>query len=161
MIKYGFTRRKQRKDCHVNSCTIGTDHIALLKNALLSITNYERASCLSPCDAIRIKPYFSSDLRPSNTLEGTSANSGPAIPDEELPADSFNDYHSIKHTRDSQHEPAASDTQDSPDTLHNIVQILKHRMRKGKKQILVKWEGYGPEHNSWVDETDVVQTNIN
>ena len=59
--------------------------------------------------ANRIKPYFSSDLRPSNTLEGTSANSGPAIPDEDLPADSFSDYHPIKHTRDSQHEPAASD----------------------------------------------------
>ena len=111
--------------------------------------------------ASQIKPYFSSDLRPSNTLEGTSANSGPAIPDEDLPADSFSDYHPIKHTRDSQHEPAASDTQDSTDTLYNIEQILKHRNRRGKKQILVKWEGYGSEHNSWIDETDVVQTNTN
>ena len=111
--------------------------------------------------ANRIKPYISSDLQPSNTLEGTSGNSGPAIPDEELPADGFSDYHPIKHKRDSQLEPAASDTPDSTDTLNNIEQILKQRTRKGKKKILVKREGYGPEHNSCVDETNVVQTNIN
>ena len=83
-----------------------------------------------------IKPYFSSYLCPSNTLEGTSANSGPTIPDEELPADSFSDHHFIQHTRDSQHTPAASDTSDLLDTLYNIEQIFKHRTRKGRKQIL-------------------------
>ena len=111
--------------------------------------------------ANRIKPYFSPDLRPSNTLEGTSSNSDHAIPDEELPADSFSEYHPMQRTRDSQHEPAASDTTDSPDTLYNIEKVLKHRTCKGKKQIPVKWEGYGLEHNSWVDETDVVQTSSN
>ena len=32
----------------------------------------------------------------------------------------FNDYHPVKHTRNSQLESAASDTPESPDTLHNI-----------------------------------------
>ena len=71
----------------------------------------------------------------------------------------FSDYHPIKHIRNSQLESAASDTPDSPDTLHNIEQILKHRTRKGKKQILVKCEGYGPEHNSGVDEHQLTMTN--
>ena len=63
----------------------------------------------------------------------------------------------MQHIRDSQHEPAASDTPDSQYTLYNIEQVLKHRTRKGKKKILVKWEGYGPEHNSSVDETNKQQ----
>ena len=96
-----------------------------------------------------IKPYFSLDLRPNSTLEGTPSTSDHAIPDDELPADSFSDYHPIQHTWDSQHKPTASDTPDSPDTLYNVEQVLKHCTHKGKKQILAKWKGYGPEHNLW------------
>jgi Chromo (CHRromatin Organisation MOdifier) domain len=32
---------------------------------------------------------------------------------------------------------------------HWVEEILKHRLRLGKIQFLVKWLGYGHEHNSW------------
>ena len=107
------------------------------------------------------KPHYSSNLRPCNPPENTSVDSDPSIPAEELPDDSFAEDHPIQHPNDSRHEPAASDTPHSADTLYNIKQVLKQRTRKGKKQFLIKWEGYGHQHSSWVDETDVVQTNAN
>ena len=90
----------------------------------LQITNMRQPPRVCQRARKPVKPYFSPDLRPSNTLEGTSSTSDHAIPDEELPADSFSDYHPMQHTRDSQHESTASDTPDSPDTLYNIEQVL-------------------------------------
>ena len=36
--------------------------------------------------------------------------------------------------------------------LYAIEKILKTRTRKGKKQYLVRWKGYGKEFDSWVDK---------
>jgi hypothetical protein len=35
---------------------------------------------------------------------------------------------------------------------------LKERVRKGKKEILVKWKGYDDSQNEWIDAEDVVQS---
>ena len=37
-------------------------------------------------------------------------------------------------------------------TIFRIEKILGRRMRRGKRQILVKWLGYGEKFNEWVDE---------
>ncbi len=79
-------------------------------NRLVSITVH----------ANRMKPYYSSNLRPCNPPENTSVDSDPSIPAEESPDDSFADDHPIRHPNDSRHEPAASDTPHSADTLYNI-----------------------------------------
>jgi Integrase core domain/Chromo (CHRromatin Organisation MOdifier) domain len=39
-----------------------------------------------------------------------------------------------------------------------IEKVLKKRTYRGKKQILVKWKGFGDQHNSWIDETNVEKT---
>ena len=35
--------------------------------------------------------------------------------------------------------------------VYVVEKIIKTRQRKGKKQYLVRWHGYSPEHDSWVD----------
>jgi len=39
-----------------------------------------------------------------------------------------------------------------------IEKILKTRIRGRKKEFLVKWTGFGPQHNSWVKEKDMMNT---
>jgi Integrase core domain/Chromo (CHRromatin Organisation MOdifier) domain len=41
--------------------------------------------------------------------------------------------------------------------IFRIEKILKKRKYRGKAQILVKWKGFGDQHNSWIDETNVVK----
>lgn len=43
--------------------------------------------------------------------------------------------------------------------VYMIERVLTTRTPKVNKQFFVKWEGYGPEHNSWVNETDMFITN--
>jgi hypothetical protein len=38
---------------------------------------------------------------------------------------------------------------------YEVEKILDSRMYRGKLQFLVKWDGYGPEENSWVNEGDI------
>ena len=35
--------------------------------------------------------------------------------------------------------------------LFDIEKVVRTRTRKGKKEYLVRWMGYGPKHDSWVD----------
>ena len=37
---------------------------------------------------------------------------------------------------------------------YEVEDIVGHKMYRGKLRYLVKWKGYGEEHNSWVDEKD-------
>ena len=38
---------------------------------------------------------------------------------------------------------------------YNIEKIIKSRWRKGVKQVLVRWQGYGPAFDSWIDNKEL------
>lgn len=40
--------------------------------------------------------------------------------------------------------------------IYRIEKILKRRTRRGVKEVLVLWKNFGPEHASWIKETDVI-----
>ena len=40
--------------------------------------------------------------------------------------------------------------------MYPVEKILKTRTRKGKKQYLVRWKGYGKEFDSWIDKVKTV-----
>ena len=42
------------------------------------------------------------------------------------------------------------------DPLWTVERLLDHRKRKNKTEFLVKWEGYGPEHNTWEPEKNLI-----
>ena len=42
----------------------------------------------------------------------------------------------------------------SKDDAYAIEKVLRTRTRKGKKQYLVRWKGYGKEFDSWVDSVE-------
>ena len=41
--------------------------------------------------------------------------------------------------------------------VFRIEKILKKRTLRGKRQIFVKWKGFGENQNSWIDETNIVK----
>jgi Chromo (CHRromatin Organisation MOdifier) domain len=41
--------------------------------------------------------------------------------------------------------------------IFRIEKIIKKRVFRGKRQLYVKWKGFGSNYNSWIDETDVSQ----
>ena len=46
----------------------------------------------------------------------------------------------------------------SKQRIYFIEKVLKRRIKKGVKQMLVRWSGYSPEFDSWVQDRDVVDT---
>ena len=75
----------------------------------------------------------------------------PPIPDNELPDDALTS--NAKARKFTSDQPISIDASADP-TTYNIERIIK--TRKGRKEFLVKWEGYGPEYNSWVHEEDII-----
>jgi len=43
---------------------------------------------------------------------------------------------------------------------YEVERIIKHHTRKDKQQFLVKWLGYGHEHNSWQNKDDIDRDTI-
>lgn len=44
--------------------------------------------------------------------------------------------------------------------VFEVEKLLKHRMIKGKRSFLVRWENYSSKHDSWVNETDLHCENL-
>lgn len=42
--------------------------------------------------------------------------------------------------------------------VYKIEKVLQQRVRRGKRELLVKWKDFGERWNEWVPESDVVQT---
>ncbi len=85
----------------------------------------------------------------------------PPIPENELPDDALADNTPIHEPSIDQSFPADTSVEAEDLETYNIEHIIKERKRKRKKQFLVKWEGYGPEHNSCVEEADVIHLEQN
>ena len=45
----------------------------------------------------------------------------------------------------------------NPEQVYKITEIIKTRKRKGKTEHLVRWFGYGPEDDSWIQAEDIVE----
>lgn len=41
------------------------------------------------------------------------------------------------------------------DTTYRIAEVIKTRVKKGIKELYVRWVGYSDKHNSWIKETDL------
>ena len=42
------------------------------------------------------------------------------------------------------------------DELYEIEKIVDQRMRNGKKQVKVRWKDFGPSHDQWLYEKDLI-----
>ena len=42
-----------------------------------------------------------------------------------------------------------------PDRLYRIQQVVRRRTLHGRRQILVRWQGYGAQQDSWIDEDEL------
>ena len=56
---------------------------------------------------------------------------------------------------DSFMEPELQKVEITGDSTYDIEKIIRKRTLKGKKQVLVRWKGWGPKFDSWIDETEV------
>ncbi|KAG1672304.1 hypothetical protein FOA52_004319 [Chlamydomonas sp. UWO 241] len=87
----------------------------------------------------------------ANAARMASILSGLAQAESEL-ADSKNDL-----------APQPAKRSPSPKREYSVEAILEHRvvsmhMGKSKKEYLIKWTGYGPEHNSWEPQAGIRRT---
>ena len=41
------------------------------------------------------------------------------------------------------------------DGVYKVEKILRYRRRKGVREALIRWKGYGPKFDSWVNTKDV------
>ena len=94
-----------------------------------------------------MKPYYDPESRPKNP-PNQDVPTDPPIPENELPD------HNQQNGKNNNAVQQSTDntTAKVHDPVYNIERVLKTRNRKGKKQILIKWEGNGSEHNSWFNE---------
>lgn len=42
------------------------------------------------------------------------------------------------------------------DPLFTVERLLCHRKQRNKTEFVVKWLGYGPEHNTWEPESNLI-----
>lgn len=43
-----------------------------------------------------------------------------------------------------------------PDSVYKVERVLRRRRRNGQRQFYVKWLHFGAQHNSWINENDLV-----
>ena len=51
----------------------------------------------------------------------------------------------------------AEELQKQSAEVYKIERVLRRRTRRGRREVLVKWKYFGPAHNSWVPEGDIVR----
>jgi ribosomal protein L21E len=44
---------------------------------------------------------------------------------------------------------------DDNETLYRVEKVLKKRKRNGVREVFVLWKNFGPEHASWIPESDL------
>ena len=49
----------------------------------------------------------------------------------------------------------ANELQRQRGDVYKIERVLRRRVRRGRRQLLVKWKYFGPRWNEWIDERDV------
>ena len=109
------------------------------------------------CDGIRPDPRWRlpedvSLLPLSNVTNSVKWHRARIVPSEdELPDEPIVDNKLVREPNSEQAVAASYDSEQ-----YNIERIIKEGKRKGKKQFLVKWERYGPENDSWVDQADII-----
>ena len=59
------------------------------------------------------------------------------------------------HGRENPEPPPLSTDLDDPAPVYEIESLLARRRSRGKTQYLVKWAGYGHEHNVWYNAEDL------
>lgn len=53
-------------------------------------------------------------------------------------------------------EEIAQPVESTDDDIFEVERLLKHKKIKGKLFFLVRWEGYGPEQDSWISRKDLL-----
>ncbi len=108
--------------------------------------------------ANRMKPYYDPDSRPQ-IPPSIEMPDEPPIPENELPDNVLDDNTPVHQPSIDQSVPADTSVVAEDSEMYNIEHIIKERKRK--KQFLVQCEGYGPEHNSWVEEAEIIHLEQN
>ena len=98
------------------------------------------------CFRSRVKekaPKKQSDQRNESKPQTNTKNETKAPPTQNLPPPQKG-----KETENDQKEKTAN-TESADDELFEVEAILNERRKHMKREYLVKWKGYSPDHNSW------------
>jgi hypothetical protein len=120
----------------------------------------------------RLKPYIPAQKRP---------DPGPQLPwpGEEIPSQFIPKHQEQREAASKEPvEPASGDVIDVGDStprtssplnhdvdpdmsdVYAVDRIIKKRVRQGKIQFLVRWKGYSPSHDQWVDQEDILSDDL-
>ena len=56
------------------------------------------------------------------------------------------------------HQPPAVDADTNGDAIYDVDAVLAQRGGRGRKELLVRWKGYGAEHDQWQPRTELMRT---
>ena len=55
-------------------------------------------------------------------------------------------------------QPPATDTDTNGAASYEVECVLAQRGGRGRKELLVRWKGYGAEHDQWLSRTEVARS---